>query len=42
VLAKVVLGIVNWPYQWFRPDGALSAGELADLIAARALAALRA
>ena len=42
VLAKVVLGIVNWPYQWFRPSGPLSADDLAELLAGRAVAALRA
>jgi TetR/AcrR family transcriptional regulator, cholesterol catabolism regulator len=41
VLAKVVLGIVNWPYQWYRPTGALPVAALAGLLAARAMAALR-
>lgn len=40
VLAKVVLGIVNWPYQWFRVSGPLSADELAGVLAGRAVAAL--
>lgn len=40
--ALIVLGALNWVYQWFRPDGPLSAGEVADRIhefSARALAA---
>jgi hypothetical protein len=41
LLAKVVLGIVNWPYQWFRSDGPMSSSELAPVLAGRALAALR-
>ncbi|HBY98224.1 MAG TPA: TetR/AcrR family transcriptional regulator [Chloroflexi bacterium] len=26
-----ILGMINWGYQWFRPDGPLSADEIADL-----------
>ena len=42
LLGKLVLGLANWPYQWFRPDGALSSAQLADAIADRAVALLRA
>jgi hypothetical protein len=42
LLAKLVLGIVNWPYQWYRPDGLLSSAEIAPALTDRALAALRA
>jgi AcrR family transcriptional regulator len=41
LLAKVVLGVVNWPYQWYRADGSTPAEELAALLAGRAMAALR-
>lgn len=40
ILTKVVLGILNWPYQWFSPDG-LSADDLGPVLAERALASLR-
>jgi AcrR family transcriptional regulator len=28
--ARAILGALNWSVLWFRPDGALSAGEIAD------------
>jgi hypothetical protein len=28
-----ILGMCNWTYQWFRPDGAMSSGEIADYFA---------
>jgi AcrR family transcriptional regulator len=28
--AMAVLGVCNWTYQWFRPDGRLTAGEVAE------------
>jgi AcrR family transcriptional regulator len=30
LISLQVLSLLNWTYQWFRPDGALSAEELAD------------
>ncbi len=41
LLTKVVLGILNWPYQWYSPRGAMARDELAQHLAARALASLR-
>jgi hypothetical protein len=29
-----MLGAVNWTARWFRPDGAQSAGEVAESISA--------
>jgi TetR/AcrR family transcriptional regulator, cholesterol catabolism regulator len=40
VLSKVVLGILNWTYQWYRPGGAISRSALAATLADRAVAAL--
>lgn len=37
-----VLGIVNWPYQWFQPDGSISAVAVADAAATMALGAVHA
>jgi AcrR family transcriptional regulator len=41
LLVKTVLGIVNWPYQWFRADGSLSAEEVSAALAQFAMQALR-
>lgn len=30
LISLQILSLLNWTYQWFRPDGALSAQELAD------------
>ena len=30
LISLQVLSLLNWTYQWFRPDGSLSAEELAD------------
>jgi hypothetical protein len=27
---KALLGVINWTIMWYRPDGALSAAEIAD------------
>jgi AcrR family transcriptional regulator len=35
-----VLGMVNWINQWYRPDGPLSAGEIADVFATMCVRAL--
>ncbi|MBI5018386.1 MAG: TetR/AcrR family transcriptional regulator [Deltaproteobacteria bacterium] len=32
--AFAILGQINWLYQWYKPDGTLSTGELADEIVA--------
>lgn len=42
VLTKVLLGIVNWPYQWYSESGEQSPDEIATVLADRACAALRA
>jgi TetR/AcrR family transcriptional regulator, cholesterol catabolism regulator len=42
LLGKVILGIVNWPYQWYRPAGAMRLDELAATLADRAITSLRA
>jgi len=39
--ALLVLSAGNWLYQWFRPDGALSAGAVAGQMADVLLAGLR-
>ncbi len=39
--AVLVLSAGNWLYQWFRPDGTLSADEVADQFADMILAGLR-
>lgn len=31
IVALAILGIINWMYQWHRPDGYLSTGEIAEL-----------
>jgi AcrR family transcriptional regulator len=31
VTARAVLGMCNWTYQWYRPDGAWSSQEIAEL-----------
>jgi AcrR family transcriptional regulator len=33
VATMTILGAVNWPYRWYSPRGALSAGEIAEQIA---------
>ncbi|MCU1454124.1 MAG: transcriptional regulator, TetR family [Acidimicrobiales bacterium] len=42
ILTKVVLGVVNWPYQWYDPAGRDSPAKIAQVIADRAMASLRA
>lgn len=37
---KVVLGILNWAYQWYSPNGAESTDHLAQRLSERAVAAL--
>lgn len=39
--ARAVLSIVNWFYHWYRPDGPLSAEEIADRFADLVLAGLQ-
>ena len=34
LVTRAMLGAVNWTARWFRPDGAQSAGEVADNISA--------
>jgi AcrR family transcriptional regulator len=34
LVTRAMLGAVNWTARWFRPDGAQSAGEVADSISA--------
>jgi TetR/AcrR family transcriptional regulator, cholesterol catabolism regulator len=31
MIAFAILGVTNWSYQWFNPEGALSVNELADM-----------
>jgi hypothetical protein len=38
--AKAVLAMANWGYEWFQPDGPLSADEVADTFANIALRGL--
>lgn len=40
LLGKVVLGIVNWPYQWYRTSGTHPVGDLAEILADRGIACL--
>lgn len=40
LLTKVVLGILNWPYHWFSPDGGHDRDDVARTIAQQARAAL--
>lgn len=40
LLSKVLLGIVNWPYQWFRPGGTTDPDALSRQLAGRAMASL--
>ncbi len=39
-LTKAMLAIANWPYQWYSPDGDLSADDVARMFADRALASV--
>lgn len=41
VAAFSVIGMANWTSRWFRPDGRLSAEEVANEVASMALASLR-
>jgi hypothetical protein len=34
LVTRAMLGAVNWTARWFRPDGAQSAGEVAEAISA--------
>jgi TetR/AcrR family transcriptional regulator, cholesterol catabolism regulator len=40
ITAKALLGMVNWGYTWFQPDGPLEADEVADIFASVALRGL--
>lgn len=40
LVAKALLGMVNWAYTWFRQDGPLSADEVGEVFAAVALRGL--
>ncbi len=42
VTALAILGMCNWVYEWYRPDGRLSADAIGDELADRALRAVRA
>ncbi len=42
VAAFAILGMCNWVYEWYTPDGRLSAIALGDELADRALGAVRA
>lgn len=33
LLARAILGALNWSVQWFRPDGEMTAGEIATKLA---------
>jgi hypothetical protein len=35
-----ILGMCNWTYQWFRPDGAKTSAEIADYFAGLLLCGL--
>jgi AcrR family transcriptional regulator len=37
---RTVLGMLNWPYQWYAPHGGLEPDALADLVADMAIRAL--
>lgn len=41
IATRGILGMVNWCYTWFRPDGELSAREVADILASTAIDGLR-
>lgn len=41
VAAFAIIGMCNWSAWWFNPDGELSAGEVAQMIADMAVASLR-
>ena len=41
LLSKTVLAQLNWPYQWYSPDGSLTPQDLARTLSTRALASLR-
>jgi AcrR family transcriptional regulator len=38
---RIVLGMLNWPYQWFDADGEVPAENMAEAVAAMTLRALR-
>jgi AcrR family transcriptional regulator len=40
LLGKAVLGIINWPYQWYRASGADPIADLATSLSDRAVACL--
>ena len=42
ISALAILGMCNWVYEWYRPDGRLSADAIGDELADRALRAVRA
>jgi AcrR family transcriptional regulator len=42
VLTKVILGLLNWIYQWYESSGLNSVEELAEMISLRGMAAVRA
>lgn len=41
LLVKAVLGLLNWPYQWYSPAGEISSQELSRIFSQRAVSALR-
>lgn len=41
LLTKIVLGLLNWIYQWYEPSGLNSVEELAEMISQRGMAAVR-
>jgi TetR/AcrR family transcriptional regulator, cholesterol catabolism regulator len=41
LLTKIVLGLLNWVYQWYEPSGEHSADDLAHMISQRGMAAVR-
>jgi AcrR family transcriptional regulator len=42
IAAKAVLAMANWGYEWFQPDGPLTAEEVGDIFATIALRGLEA
>jgi AcrR family transcriptional regulator len=40
VTTRTVLGMLNWPYQWYSPAGTIGAAELAERVAELALRSL--
>jgi TetR/AcrR family transcriptional regulator, cholesterol catabolism regulator len=40
IAAKAILAMANWGYEWFQPDGPLTAEEVADIFATIALRGL--